>query len=196
MVLRLFLAVFLCKENPRPHPQANKPRLPAPTTAEPAPVAVSSSTTGPLMPQGRHRRQTRTWRPAAYVAARQQLQKPRTRPVLLVPHCSLLLLLLLLYCWEAMKADVVGAEQTTDRNSTKTTLSTRGRSSRATLFRKQEWRHRRPKVAWATSVKNWIELGLDVTNTSRQVLSVKGSGTPLEMTVDAVAVPSGCETEK
>jgi hypothetical protein len=38
----------------------------------------------------------------------------------------LLLLLLLLYCWEAMKADVVGAEQTTDRNSTKTTLSTRG----------------------------------------------------------------------
>jgi hypothetical protein len=46
-------------------------------------------------------------------------------------------------------------------------------------------------------VKKRIELGLDVTNTaSRQVLSVKGSGTPLEMTVDAVAVPSGCETWK
>jgi hypothetical protein len=46
-MLRLFLAVFSCaKKNPGRIRRPTKPRLPAPTTAEPAPVAVSSSTTG------------------------------------------------------------------------------------------------------------------------------------------------------
>jgi hypothetical protein len=73
-----------------------------------------------------------------------------------------------------MKAfDVVGTEQTTDGNSAKTPLRYRGSGARhmSDAFPSKNIVDTNARLM---SVKNLIELGLDVTNTaSRQVLSVK-----------------------
>jgi hypothetical protein len=90
--------------------------------------------------------------------ARQQLQNHGS------PDSSRQLLLLLLLYQPGF--DVVGAEQTTDRNSTKTTLSTRGAElGMSDAFPKARMATPSTKSPGLTSV-NWIELGLDVTNTA------------------------------
>jgi hypothetical protein len=84
---------------------------------------------------------------------RQQL-KPRNRLVPVVVIVIVVAVVLL----GSMKADVVGAEQTTDEDSTKTTLSTVGAELGEQRFSSKngDTVERRPGL---TSVKNWIGAG-------------------------------------